>query len=283
MFIMRSWHALLLILFLPVSTVFAQSEPQNILNQLKSKPLFLRGCWHGDDLAFAHDGTAAEHYAPWSFTLSGIDVEKAYFRGDYLEIQGHRVGLEFERNGTPHRVQLKWMGHSGKVTVRIFGQPGDDFGPALHAIFAPDLPTLLPAPQTYWKAVGDRYVQEVSANTQAETDAGVPASDPAPANKTAESRAKHIGSGVKPPVLLSQLNPGYSDAARGLSYSARVEVYMWVEPSGRPSHLTIVRPAGLGLDENALAAAAQYRFKPATKDGVPVKVDLYVDVNFQTY
>jgi protein TonB len=44
-----------------------------------------------------------------------------------------------------------------------------------------------------------------------------------------------------------------------------------------------VRPAGLGLDEKALAAVQQYKFSPAMQDGKPVKVDLYVDVNFQIF
>ena len=283
MVVMRPSHAVLLFLLVPVPKILAQSQAQDVLNQLKGQPLFLRGCWHGDDLAFGHDGTAAEHYAPWSFTLSGVDVEKAHFRGDYLEIQGRRAGIEFERSGTPHRVQLKWLGHSGKITLRIFGKPGEDFGPALHAIFAPDLPSLIPAPQNYWRAVGDHYLKELSANELAATDTEAAANDPGPTAKPTESRTEHIGSGVKPPVLLSQADPGFTDAARGLRYSAKVEVSLWVDPSGRPSHLNVVRPAGLGLDENALAAVAAYRFKPATKDGVPVKVDLYVDVNFQIF
>ena len=68
-----------------------------------------------------------------------------------------------------------------------------------------------------------------------------------------------------------------------MRYSAKIEVYLWLEPSGRPSHLRIVKPAGLGLDESALAAVASYRFAPATQNGKPVKVDLYVDVNFHIF
>ena len=280
---MRAWYAVLLLLLLPPPELRAQSQADGVLNQLKDQPLFLRGCWHGDNLVFAHDGTAAEHYPPASFTLSGIDVEKARFHGDYLELQGRRAGLEFEHDGTPHRVQLKWMGHSGKVTVRIFGKPGEDFGPALHAVFAPDLPSLFPSLKDYWRAVGNRYEQAALANEQVQTSTDAALSNPSPAVKPGEGKVEHIEGSVKPPILLSQVNPTFTDEARGLRYSANVEVYMWVGPSGRPSHLTIVRPAGLGLDENALAAAAQYRFKPATNNGVPALVDLYVDVNFKIF
>jgi protein TonB len=44
-----------------------------------------------------------------------------------------------------------------------------------------------------------------------------------------------------------------------------------------------VRGVGMGLDEKAVEAVRQYKFKPATRDGKPVKVDLYVDVNFNIF
>jgi outer membrane biosynthesis protein TonB len=34
------------------------------------------------------------------------------------------------------------------------------------------------------------------------------------------------------------------------------------------------------LDEKAIEAVSQYRFKPAMKDGVPVPVKITVEVNF---
>jgi protein TonB len=39
----------------------------------------------------------------------------------------------------------------------------------------------------------------------------------------------------------------------------------------------------MGLDEKAVEAVRQYKFKPATKDGKPVKVELSIDVNFQIF
>jgi protein TonB len=39
----------------------------------------------------------------------------------------------------------------------------------------------------------------------------------------------------------------------------------------------------MGLDEKAVEAVRQYKFKPATEGGKPVKVDLTIDVNFQIF
>ena len=57
----------------------------------------------------------------------------------------------------------------------------------------------------------------------------------------------------------------------------------WVDENGNPSHVKVVRGVGMGLDEKAIEAVRQYKFKPAMQNGKPVKVDLYVDVNFQIF
>jgi protein TonB len=39
----------------------------------------------------------------------------------------------------------------------------------------------------------------------------------------------------------------------------------------------------MGLDEKAIEAVNQYRFKPAMKDGEPVPVRITVEVNFRLF
>jgi len=86
---------------------------------------------------------------------------------------------------------------------------------------------------------------------------------------------------VSKPVVLYQVEPEFSEEARKAKFSGNVEVYLWVDTDGKPSHIQVVRGVGMGLDQKAVDAVRQYRFKPAMKDGKPVQVDLYVDVNFQ--
>jgi periplasmic protein TonB len=38
---------------------------------------------------------------------------------------------------------------------------------------------------------------------------------------------------------------------------------------------------GLGLDEKAIEAVRQWKFKPGMKDGKPIAVQVLVDVNFR--
>jgi protein TonB len=60
-------------------------------------------------------------------------------------------------------------------------------------------------------------------------------------------------------------------------------VYLIVDEKGMPTHVRVVRGAGMGLDEKAVEAVRQYRFKPAMQDGKPVTVDLYINVTFEVF
>ena len=93
----------------------------------------------------------------------------------------------------------------------------------------------------------------------------------------------HVGGSVRPPVLTHQVDPEFSEEARKAKFSGNVQVYLIVDEQGNPSHVRVVRGVGMGLDEKAVDAVRQYRFKPAMRDGKPVRVDLYIDVNFQIF
>ena len=54
-----------------------------------------------------------------------------------------------------------------------------------------------------------------------------------------------------------------------------------VDPSGHARDMRVVRGAGLGLDEKAMDAVRQWRFKPGVKSGKPVPVHASVEVNFR--
>jgi protein TonB len=93
----------------------------------------------------------------------------------------------------------------------------------------------------------------------------------------------HIGGGVRPPALLTSVDPEFSEEARKAKFSGNVLVDLIVDEQGNPTHVRVARGVGMGLDEKAVEAVRQYKFKPATKDGKPVKVELTVDVNFQIF
>jgi protein TonB len=94
---------------------------------------------------------------------------------------------------------------------------------------------------------------------------------------------KRIGGGVSAPVLIYQVEPEFSEEARKAKAAGNVLVNLWVGTDGLPTHVRVIRGVGMGLDEKAVEAVKQYRFKPAMEGGKPVLVELNVEVNFQIF
>jgi TonB family protein len=89
------------------------------------------------------------------------------------------------------------------------------------------------------------------------------------------------GGGVSAPALLVQVDPEYSEEARKAKYSGVVVLSIEVDQVGRTRNLRIAKGVGLGLDEKAIEAVKQWRFKPGLKNGKPVIVRAQIEVNFR--
>jgi protein TonB len=94
---------------------------------------------------------------------------------------------------------------------------------------------------------------------------------------------RRIGGGVSPPVVLFAPEPEFSEEARKAKVAGNVLVYLQVDTTGKPTHVRVLRGIGLGLDEKAMEAVRQYKFKPAMENGKPVVVEMNVEVNFQIF
>ncbi len=90
-----------------------------------------------------------------------------------------------------------------------------------------------------------------------------------------------VGGGVTAPVLLHKVEPEYSEEARKAKYQGTVLLYIEVSPDGRATNIRVQRSLGLGLDEKAIEAVKQWKFKPGYKNGQPVTVAAQIEVNFR--
>jgi TonB family protein len=90
-----------------------------------------------------------------------------------------------------------------------------------------------------------------------------------------------VGKGTTAPVLLYKKEPEYSEEARKAKYQGTVVLSVEVDPSGRAVNPRVVRSLGLGLDEKAIEAVRQWKFKPGYHDGKPVTVAATIEVNFR--
>jgi len=89
-----------------------------------------------------------------------------------------------------------------------------------------------------------------------------------------------IGGGVTEPTILYRVEPQYSEEARKARHEGVVVLQAIVKKDGTVQIERVVRPAGFGLEEKAIQALRQWKFKPAMRNGTPVDVVLNIEVNF---
>ncbi len=94
---------------------------------------------------------------------------------------------------------------------------------------------------------------------------------------------RQVGGGVSAPKLIYQPEAEFSEEARKAKVTGNVLVSLIVDESGNVIRAHVLKGVGMGLDEKALEAVRQYRFKPALENGKPVKVEVNVEVNFQIF
>jgi len=258
----------------------AQSTEAELKARLVNKPLYLRGFWKEDNLKFDIAGKLTVPSAHTPFPLCGIYIDGVKLQKDKLVLSGGRMGLQFKP--TLERIHIPET-----VRIEIVGAPGTDFGPALDKIFADGLADLTPSLPTYWQP----YAQKTFLNTasqastqpsakpqQAATDAQTVLTPP-----VSDDTILHVGKGITAPVLLSQAQATFNNVARQMKLRGDVTLSFVVKKDGSISNVSIVTPLGLGLDEQAIGALYQYRFKPAMEGNTPVAVYHTMTINFTIY
>jgi len=83
------------------------------------------------------------------------------------------------------------------------------------------------------------------------------------------------------PVPIRKNDAVYSEEARKAKWQGTSFLSVEVDASGRVTNVDVIRKLGLGLDEKAVEAVKQWQFKPGTKDGKPVAVQVQVDMSFR--
>lgn len=92
--------------------------------------------------------------------------------------------------------------------------------------------------------------------------------------------AVEITKGITPPELVTQVEPELSEEAKVLGLEGRVTLRVVVGVAGAVEQATIVRSTA-GLDETVLSAVRQWKYRPALRNGAPVRVWLFVTESFK--
>jgi TonB family protein len=106
-------------------------------------------------------------------------------------------------------------------------------------------------------------------------------SSPAVGSGSADGPYK-IGGNISAPIVIQSVPARFSSYARKNKISGSCEIGFIVDVNGIPQDVHVIQSLEPSLDQNAIDAIKEYRFKPAMKGGsVPVPVALTVKVDFR--
>lgn len=86
--------------------------------------------------------------------------------------------------------------------------------------------------------------------------------------------------GVVAPVLVHEVKPQYTDDAKARRVQGSAEVTAVVLSDGTVGDVRVTKSLDTELDQQAVKAAKQWTFKPGTKDGKAVDVEVNIELTF---
>jgi len=87
--------------------------------------------------------------------------------------------------------------------------------------------------------------------------------------------------GVKSPVLVTEVKPVYTEKAKARGVRGSVELVAIVKADGTVAEdVRVTKSLDPDLDEQAIIATRQWRFRPGTKDGKAVDVEVQIELTF---
>jgi len=90
-----------------------------------------------------------------------------------------------------------------------------------------------------------------------------------------------VGGGVTQPLIITKVDPEYSEEARKAKYSGTVTLAVIVDAEGHVREPRVIKSLGMGLDEKAMEAVMKWKFKPGMKGNQAVNVRATIEVNFR--
>jgi TonB family protein len=243
--------------------------------EYKGKVFLLRDFYSGKEIDFDEDGKALASTAVGSWTLAKVKIGGIQMLPQSIEIKGERLGSWFT-DGTIRLMK------AGEITVRI-ARPNSATDPLstarqlLTRVFIPAGEDVCSDFPDFWQLYCSRTDPKASERVW---DNILTRNNLTPYNSIIKP-AGTPKSKITAPVVQSSTDPRYTDAARKHRIEGTTVLKLVVDNAGRPAAVTVVRPVGMGLDEEAGRCVSQWRFRPSTQDGKPVPVQIEVEVNFR--
>jgi TonB family protein len=268
-----------------IGTASAQSLEQLLTSQYHDKTFLLRHSFKKRSQEYSPEGTlvGGSEEGPWTVDGS-IVVKKIKVQGDRVTIEGKRALYVFDKTGSMKVVpddrkhpaeDLKIVLHSLQPVSTV-----DDAALILGRVLALTGEDSVKSVPVYWqstlaKSLGVQVLKETGSQ-----NAGRAAAERSGDGKVYSLYDLDKNSLAKP---LYSPEPEFTDTARSWKFQGVVGLNIIIDSTGKVRTVSIVHPLGMGLDDNAVATVSTWRFAPAQREGQPVAVSVYVEVDFHLY
>lgn len=284
------FHGIVLIALIVPVVAYDKISDQELQNEYGGKVLTLRQPFWGSRLHFDSTGGLVDSGSIASWTVGGqVRVREIDLKDGLLRIHGQRLFLFYDPDskslrdaGTlekedPAKKYFRkkideWATSAGKVEIELeAGQPEPtmaDVTRSMNAVFLAPGEVLSDAAPVFWK----KWLEPQSG----------PSND-TPKPDESKKGAYRVGKEVSAPRVKYEPDPGYSEVARQAKYQGTSVLWLIIGIDGLPREISITKPLGMGLDEEAVRAVSTWKFEPAKKNGTPVPVMINVEINFRLY
>ena len=269
----------------------AQDVGPLLKQQYEGKILVLRHALQGNSQEYDSDGKIRKGGAEGPWTLYGrIKMDEVVLSPAAIVLKGHRVDYKYD----PAVKQLAPFPNKIKVTVEVsLAQPPktlDEANEALHRIFAFNKKDVLDSVPELWRSYLNESIPPLPVKEQRASDAPKNQPEEPPqlvqrGDPKAGHRVPYINpaGGVFPPQPVFTPAPEFPDRASREHFDGIVVLAAVVNKEGRVENIRLLRPVGMGLEEAAVAVVQTWRFKPTTRDGEPVAVEMNLEVAFNKF
>ena len=286
-------------------------DAEATLKQFEGKTLILRHPLRADSQQYDAEGKVLKGGKEGSWAvLSGVLIDRVTLAPDKLRLEGHRIFFLFPKQKLvlfefKRRKGVKGPPFSPFINVEItLDKPMDSAEQALtvlNRVFALKTEDFLGSLPDFWREylADHHFSYDASQKKEAEyrwseevPKASKPTQPlPSDSGKYPNDGDSHElatypigpGSGVKAPKPKYTPEPDFSDIAKYEEYQGIVVVNVIVGTDGNVHHVRLLRPLGMGLDENAQSTVQTWRFQPAIRNGQPVAVEMNIEIAFDLF
>ncbi|MBZ5492564.1 MAG: energy transducer TonB [Acidobacteriia bacterium] len=308
---MRVKLTILLLSILAANATSWAQDAEATLKQFEGKTLILRHALQSDSQQYDAAGKVLKGGKDGSWTVfGGIMIDRVTLTPDKLRLEGQRIFFLFPKQKLTlfefkRRKAFKGPPFSPSVNVEvILDKPIDSAEQGLTVlgrIFALKTEDFLESLPDFWRAylLDHHFNYDASQKKEAEyrwseevPKASKPIQNvPSESTKDPKHEDSHElatypigpGSGVKAPKPKHTPEPDYSEIAKYEGYQGTAVVNVIVGTDGNVHYVRLLRPLGMGLDENAQSTVQTWRFQPAIRNGQPVAVEMNIEIAFNLY